>query len=416
MARQFTRVCAREHSYISFFSTSTKDKSSISSPSFDKYSAVLEVARVRSTGLTFVARLIPSSYRPQYSTMSQVELLSKQIGPIGYGLMGLTWRPPEKLVDQSTAFDAMSASLAQGANFWNGGELYGTPERHSGHLLKEYFNKYPDHADKVLLSIKGATKKGELMPDGSEENIRRSVEDTLTALDGTKSIDIFECARVDPKTPVEESIKALAKLVKEGKIGGIGLSEVKASTIERAAKVHPIAAVEIELSMWAPDVLKNGVAETCGKLNIPIVAYSPLARGALTGDGIKKNSDIPDSDFRKHLPKFQDDALAHNNKITDEVDKIAKKKGVTRTQIAVAWVRCLSGRSITIDQNEGGEKTIKLGLIVPIPGSTTKSRVEENCKVVDLSDAEMEELNDVVRKNTTIGGRYPEFIAHLQEG
>ena len=320
------------------------------------------------------------------------------------------------LVDQSTAFDAMSTALTQGANFWNGGELYGNPERHSGHLLKEYFTKHPDHADKVLLSIKGGTKKGELVPDGSEENIRRSVEDTLAALDGTKSIDIFECARIDPKTPVEENIRALAKLVKEGKIGGIGLSEVRASTIERAAKIHPIAAVEIELSLWAPDVLKNGVAETCGKLNIPIVAYSPLARGALTGDGIKKNSDIPDSDVKKHMPKFQDDVLAHNNKITEEVDKIAKKKGVTRTQIAIAWVRCLSGRSITIDQNEGGEKTIKLGLVVPIPGSTTKSRVEENCKVVDLSDAEMEELNEVVRKNTTIGGRYPEFVAHLCEG
>ena len=214
---------------------------------------------------------------------SQLTLSSKSIGPIGYGLMGLTWRQPHLLPSQATAFSAMSTALSQGANFWNGGELYGSPDRNSCHLLREYFTENPEAAEKIVLSIKGGLKKGQLVPDGSEENVRRSVEDCLEVLGGTKKIDVFECARVDHNVSIEDTVGYLAKLVEEGKIGGIGLSEVRASTISRAAKVHPIAAVEVELSLWVTDILRNGVAETCARLDIPIVAYSPLSRGMLAG-------------------------------------------------------------------------------------------------------------------------------------
>lgn len=144
----------------------------------------------------------------------------------------MTWNPTPP--PKETCFETLNTALDLGANFWNAGELYGTPDYNSCHLLQAYFEKYPQNADKVLLSIKGANKPGQLVPDGSEENIRRSVDECLRILKGTKSIDIFECARQDPNTTVEQSVTILAKLVKEGKIGGIGLSEVDAETIRRA--------------------------------------------------------------------------------------------------------------------------------------------------------------------------------------
>jgi pyridoxine 4-dehydrogenase len=144
----------------------------------------------------------------------------------------MTWQaqPPS----QEVCFETLNKSLELGANFWNGGELYGTPEYNSLHLLNKYFTKYPENADKVVLSIKGGLKPGQLIPDGSEENIRRSVDESLRVLDGKKKLDIFECARQESKYPVEHTIGVLAQYVTEGKIGGIGLSEVDAETIRRA--------------------------------------------------------------------------------------------------------------------------------------------------------------------------------------
>lgn len=139
---------------------------------------------------------------------------------------------------------------------------YGTPQANSLHLVKHYFEKYPEDASKVVLSIKGAydMKTG---PNGTPEGIRTSVEGAVKVLGGTKAIDVFECARRDPNVAIETSVKALADLVKEGKIGGIGLSEVGANTIRKAHAVHPISAVEVELSLSTPDPLNNGVADAC---------------------------------------------------------------------------------------------------------------------------------------------------------
>lgn len=144
----------------------------------------------------------------------------------------MTWKPQPP--SQEVCFETLNTALELGANLWNGGELYGTPEYNSLHLLNKYFTKYPENAEKVVLSIKGGLKKGVLMPDGSEVNIRRSVDECLHLLDGKKNIDIFECARQDPHFPIEHTIQILATYVKEGKIGGIGLSEVDAETIRRA--------------------------------------------------------------------------------------------------------------------------------------------------------------------------------------
>jgi pyridoxine 4-dehydrogenase len=180
----------------------------------------------------------------------------------------------------------MKASLECGANCWNGGEIYGPPDRNSLQLLNAYFTKYPDDADKVVLSIKGGLTPGGIpnpnsRPDGSPENVKRSIDECLRVLGGKKFLDLFQCARVDLNTPVETTVAAINEYVTAGKIGGISLSEVSASTIRRAAKVAKISAVEVELSLWATDILENGIAEACAELNIPIVAYSPIGRGFL---------------------------------------------------------------------------------------------------------------------------------------
>lgn len=175
----------------------------------------------------------------------------------------------------------MRASLAHGSNFWNGGELYGPPDANSLQLLNEYFTEYPSDAQKVVLSIKGGLVPGQMAPDGSEKNVKRSIDECLKVLDGKIKLDLFECARVDPKTPVEVSVKAMVPYIEAGQLGGISLSECSADTIRRAAKVHKISAVEVEFSLWSLDILENGVAEACAELGIPIVAYSPLGRGFL---------------------------------------------------------------------------------------------------------------------------------------
>lgn len=175
----------------------------------------------------------------------------------------------------------MKAAFEAGANFWNGGEFYGTPEHNSLHLLNAYFTKYPEDADKIVISIKGGLNHKTMAPDGTEEGIQRSIDNCLRILDGKKKLDLFEAARVDPNVPIEVAIGAMAKYVEAGKLGGISLSECSADSIRRAAKVHKIAAVEQEYSVWATETEKNGVAEACAELDIPFVAYSPLGRGFL---------------------------------------------------------------------------------------------------------------------------------------
>ena len=182
---------------------------------------------------------------------------------------GLTRRstiPPEE-----QAFATMRAALAKGCNFWNGGEFYGTPDFNSLTLLRNYYEKYPEDAEKVILNIKGATLPT-LQPDGSPEFVKKSVHKCLEMLGPRGRIDMFECARRDPNVPLEKTLSALAELVQEGKIGGVALSEVNAGTIREAAKITKIVAVEIELSLWQTEPLTNGIAKVCAELKIPIIA------------------------------------------------------------------------------------------------------------------------------------------------
>ncbi|KAI0891096.1 Aldo/keto reductase [Annulohypoxylon nitens] len=316
------------------------------------------------------------------SRAAPTTICGKPVGPVGFGMLGLTkpWAP----VEYPIAVKVLKAALEQGTTLWNGGVHYGTPEANSLHLLKHYFQQYPEDASKVVLSIKGCFSfQGG--PDGSPEGIRASVEEAIRVLDGTKSIDIFECARVDPKVPIETSIEAMAELVKEGKIGGIGLSEVGASTIRKAHAIHPISAVEIEMSLFTPDPLHNGISDTCHELGIPIAAYCPVGRGWLTGE-LRKLDDLAENDFRRALPRFKPEVFDQNFKLVEGVEKIAKRKGVTTAQIAISWVAAMGA--------------------IPIPGTTKVERAIENSKAVSLSADDLAEIQRILDTLPVSGERY----------
>lgn len=196
----------------------------------------------------------------------------------GYGLMGLTWRatPPS----QSQSFTAMKAALSHGANFWNGGEIYGSPARNSLHLLNEYFTQYPEDADKVVISIKGGGSDGTAHKVGGDaENTRRSIRQCIEVLGGKKKLDVWEAARVDQSVPIEVTMRAAKEFVDRGELGGVSLSECSANTIRRAVKVVKVVAVEVEVSLWSTEIWENGVAQACAELGIPIVAYSVSVDG-----------------------------------------------------------------------------------------------------------------------------------------
>lgn len=174
----------------------------------------------------------------------------------------------------------MRTALKNGMTVWNGGEFYGKPEYNSMTLVKHYFTKYPEDADKVTLVIKGGHNLENHRPDASPEGIRRSLDNIISQLGGTKKLDVFACSRRDPHVPLETTFGVIQKeYIDTGKLGGISLSECRAETIHEAVKYAKIQAVEVELSIFSPDILKNGVAAACAEHNIPILAYSPIGRG-----------------------------------------------------------------------------------------------------------------------------------------
>lgn len=174
----------------------------------------------------------------------------------------------------------MKAAVDNGLTMWNGGEFYGTPEYNSMTIIKAYFTKYPEDAEKVVLVMKGGINFEARKPDGSPEGIRRSLDNILKQIGGVKKVDVFNCARRDPEYPLSVTFGVIQKeYIDTGKIGAIALSECGVDTINEAAAVTKIAAAEIELSMFSPDVLNNGIAAACKKHDIPIIAYSPIGKG-----------------------------------------------------------------------------------------------------------------------------------------
>ncbi|KIO25247.1 hypothetical protein M407DRAFT_244126 [Tulasnella calospora MUT 4182] len=327
------------------------------------------------------------------STMLGGSASNIKIHKTGLGLMLLTWTPNPVPDEQS--FPAIKAAIdlvpANERLLINSAEFYGGQEHFTANLelLARFFTKYPELADRTFLSVKGGTSGTEIhVVDGSPENLRRSVDAINKALDGKKRLDLFECARVDPKIPIEQVMESLKGLIKEGKFDHIGVSEISAETLKKAAAVAPIASVEIEVSPWSYEEETKKVIATARDLKIPVVAYSPLGRGFLTGQ--LKKEDLPAGDMRLRFSRFQDEALAHNQKIVDALSAIAQKKGVTNAQLSLAWVSNLGPH------------------MVPIPGSSKVNRVQENFAGgnIKLTEEEVESIKAAVEDVGVKGGRY----------
>lgn len=309
---------------------------------------------------------------------------------------------PHRVIQPEDAFPALKAAIETGALFWNGGVFYGNPKGpNSNTLVKAYFEKYPEDKEKVILSVKGGLVMPSFAPDGSEQNVLQCIEETKQQLGGAKRLDIYESARVDPKIPIEVTMRAYKKAIDAGEITGVTLSEAAASTIRRAAKIVPVQGVEVEFSMFSTDILQNGVAQACKENGIPIIAYSPLGRGFLTGQ-FKSTNDLDEKDIRRRMPRFEEANMAKNLKLVEKVEAIAKRKsGRTTAQVAIAWVAQQSGRN-------------GLPEILVLPGAVTPQRVQENTILSTLDEQEMKELDAIVMSTETAGDRYPPmFSTHL---
>jgi len=327
-----------------------------------------------------------------------VTFAGKPVPVNGFGLM--RYSLPGNVVPDARAFPVLKSALSHGANLWAGANYYGTREENSLHLMNRYFTANPSDASKITLCIKGGVVDHATM-DCSPENMRRSLENANRILYGKKTVDFFGPARVDPKVPIQNTVKELAELVKEGKIGGILLSEVSAETIRRAAKVHQISLVEAEVSLWARDIFQNGVAETCKELGIVVLAHSPLGRGMLAGN-FGNLEDVAKGEYHDMFPRFQGENFEQNLKLVKAVQKLAVKKGCTSAQLALGWLKCISGKG-------------NMPIIIPLAGARSEERVKENCEDVSLTAKEMKEIDDVLDSFPVAGGRYPGAAAKLLE-
>ncbi|KZW00681.1 Aldo/keto reductase [Exidia glandulosa HHB12029] len=309
---------------------------------------------------------------------------------IGHGLMNMTWKPTP--VPDEQCFESMKATidaLPPGAKaFFNSAEFYGMPPNLTANLdlVARYFDKYPEHRDKVFISVKGAI--GAAAPDNSEESIRRSVDKINAKLRG-KRLDLFEPVRIDKKVSVEDMMKTLVQLVKEGKFDHIGLSEISADTLRRAHKIYPISVVEIEVSPCTYYDNNKQVIALAKELGVAIAAYSPLGHGFLTA-AIKKPTDLEEGDLRRSFSRFQEEAFKANWAIVEKLSKIAEKKGITPAQLSLAWV-----------VSRGDH-------VIPIPGSSHVERTLENAAAgdVELTPEEIKEIDDIIASTEIQGGRY----------
>jgi aryl-alcohol dehydrogenase-like predicted oxidoreductase len=318
------------------------------------------------------------------------------VSSLGLGCMGMSWAYGP--TDDSQSIGVLHRYLELGGNFLDTAEIYGpfTNEELVGKFLREVPRDGVVVATKFGFRIDpDGTRRG---PDSSPANVRRAVEGSLKRL-GIDVIDLYYQHRVDPGVPIEETVGAMAELVKTGKVRYLGLSEAGPETLRRACKVHPIAALQSEYSLWTRDVEANGVLAACRELGITFVPYSPLGRGFLTG-AIKKIEDLDASDWRRsNYPRFQEEALQANLKLAAGLQALAAEKGITAAQLALAWV---------LAQGED---------MVPIPGTKRVRYLEDNMGAlsVKLTDADLKKISAKLAEFQIIGERYtPEMMALVQ--
>ncbi len=314
-----------------------------------------------------------------------------RVGAIGLGCMGMSdfYGP----TDDAESLATLNLALDRGVTLLDTADMYGLGKNEE--LVGQVARK---RRREVVLATKfgivrdpqDPTKRG---VSGRPEYVRAACDASLKRL-GVDVIDLYYQHRVDPAVPIEDTVGAMAELVRAGKVRALGLSEAAAETVRRANAVHPIAALQSEYSLWTRDP-EDGVLATCRTLNIAFVAYSPLGRGFLTG-AIRQVDDLAPGDYRRGTPRFQSDNLAANLELVKRVEEAAAKKGCTPAQLALAWVLC---------QDKD---------VIPIPGTKRRTRLAENLAAaeVQLSNEELAALSAAIPRQAVAGLRYPE---HMQK-